>query len=175
MTNKLQKELQLLLAAAHHDYQSGLHSRAFFKTNDQNTSQELVQNTFMKTWIYLRRGGKIDTMKAFLYHVLNNLIVDEYRKHKNISLEGLVEKGFDPTVAQTDTSRFLSFLDGKAAFLLIHKLPEKYRVILQMRYRQDLSIKQMAVLTGQSENTVSVQAHRGLQKLKILYREANPI
>jgi DNA-directed RNA polymerase specialized sigma24 family protein len=46
---------------------------------------------------------------------------------------------------------------------------------MKMRYRQDLSIKQMAVLTGQSENTVSVQAHRGLQKLKILYREANPI
>lgn len=42
------------------------------------------------------KGGKIDAMKAFLYHILNNLIVDEYRKRKTVSLDLLLEKGFDP-------------------------------------------------------------------------------
>lgn len=32
-------------------------------------------------------------MKAFPYHVLNNLIVDEYRKRKTASLDDLLEKG----------------------------------------------------------------------------------
>lgn len=38
-----------------------------------------------------------------------------------------------------------------------------------MRYAQDLSLKEIALITGQSRNTVAVQAHRGLIKLKILY------
>jgi RNA polymerase sigma-70 factor (ECF subfamily) len=113
------------------------------------------------------RGGKIDLMKAFLYHVLNNLIVDQYRKHKTVSLDVLLEKGFEPRTP--DSGRLSNTLDGKAAIVLIQQLPELYRKIMHMRYVQDLSIAEMAILTGQAKNTVAVQAHRGLEKLKALY------
>jgi DNA-directed RNA polymerase specialized sigma24 family protein len=38
-----------------------------------------------------------------------------------------------------------------------------------MRYVQDLYLKEMALLTGQSKKTLAVQVHRGLKKLKELY------
>jgi RNA polymerase sigma factor (sigma-70 family) len=107
-------------------------------------------------------------MRAFLYHVLNNLIIDEYRKHTTASLDALIEKGFEPSV--DDSASHFSVLDAKIPFLLIQDLPEKYRAIMDMRYKQELSLKEMSFITGQSRNTIAVQIHRGLGKLKLLYK-----
>ena len=167
MTPKQEAEQQTILTTAHGDYSKKLNSYAFFKVRNHTTGEDLVQDTFVKTWSYLVRGGKIDMMKAFLYHVLNNLIVDEYRKHKTTSLDLLLEKGFEPNDKSSES--LLDILDGKAALLLIQRLPEKFQKIMRMRYVQDLSLKEMSLITGQSKNTIAVQAHRGLEKLKLLY------
>lgn len=45
-------------------------------------------------------------------------------------------------------------------------------VIIRLRYLQGLSIKEMADETNQSENTVAVQAYRGLKKLQKLYADS---
>lgn len=154
------------MTSAHHDFEKGLTARAFFKVHNKATSDDLVQDTFMKTWSYLVKGGKIDLMKAFLYHVLNNLIIDEYRKHKTSSLEELLEKGFQPA---SDHTRLFDTLDGKATMLLIQLLPDKYQKVIRMRYVQDLSLEEIAVLTGETKNAIAVQMHRGLKKLRDLY------
>jgi RNA polymerase sigma-70 factor (ECF subfamily) len=140
----------------------------FFKVSNHETGQDLVQDTFIKTWSYLVKGGKIETMKAFLYHVLNNLIIDQYRKHKTISLDLLIGKGFEP--ADSDTKIFADILDGRKAILLIAHLPKKYQKVMRMRFVQDLTLKEMSLATGQSKNTVAVQVHRGLEMLKTLYK-----
>lgn len=156
-----------VLSLAHRDYEKGLSLHAFFKLSDHGTGEDLVQETFVKTWSYLLKGGKIDVMKAFLYHVLNNLIVDEYRKRKTTSLDLLLEKGLEPK--EVNAGNILDILDGKAALLLIQRLPVAYQKVMRMRYVQDLSLKEMALVTGQSKNAIAVQAHRGLEKLKSLY------
>jgi RNA polymerase sigma-70 factor (ECF subfamily) len=163
---------QVVLTMAHHDYQKGLNSHAFFKIHDHAMGEDMVQDTFVKTWVYLAKGGKIQTMKAFLYHILNNLIIDEYRKQKyqTTSLDVLLEKGFEPGVSDTD--RLIDFLDGKGALVLIARLPIAYQKIMRMRYVQDLSYKEMALIMGTSKNNMAVQVHRGLQKLKLLYKPA---
>lgn len=108
-------------------------------------------------------------MKSFLYHVLNNLIIDEYRKRKTLSLDLLLEKGYEPSAG--DPKKLFDFLDGKAAMLLINGLPITYQRVMRMRYVQDLTIEEISKLTGQSKNSIAVQAHRGLEKLKLLYHK----
>ena len=68
----------------------------YFRVSDRDQAQDLAQATFIKTWEYLRKGKRIDNMKAFLYKVANNLVVDYYRQKKAISLDALKEKGFEP-------------------------------------------------------------------------------
>ena len=168
MMTKLQEiQRRLALTTAHHDFEEGLNKHSFFKLNNRALSADLVQDTFIKTWRYLVKGGKIDVMKAFLYHVLNNLIVDEYRKRKTISLDLLLEKGVEPK--SKDSGRLLDIIDGKSAFFLIDRLPDKYQKVLRMKYIQDLTLTEMAKLTGQTRNTMAVQIHRGLEQLKQLY------
>ena len=50
----------------------------------------------------------------------------------------------------------------------IKKLPEKYSSILVMRYVNDLSVKEIALIFNESENVISVRIHRGISKLKEL-------
>ena len=170
ITKKKEKKLQTLLSTAFHDYGKGLNSHASFKIGNLATGQDLVQDTFVKTWSYLVKGGKIEIMKAFLYHVLNNLIVDQYRKHKINSLDFLMEKGFEP-VAEDGFKHLYNILDGSKAIILIMRLPKKYQKVMRMRYVEDLNLKEISLITGQSKNTIAVQAHRGLQLLKSLYKK----
>jgi RNA polymerase sigma-70 factor (ECF subfamily) len=156
-----------ILTTAHNDYEKGLNAYAFYKLNSHETGEDLVQITFLKTWKYLVRGGKIDLMKAFLYHILNHLIIDEYRKHKTTSLDLMLVKGFEPSVG--DPASLSNILSGKMAFLLIQRLPEKYQKVMHMRYIQGLSLKEISLILGQTKNAVTVQAYRGLLKLRKLY------
>ena len=58
MTPKQKMDRQERLTTAHHDYEKGLNARAFFKLNNHALGEDLVQDTFIKTWKYLVRGGK---------------------------------------------------------------------------------------------------------------------
>lgn len=155
-------------------YQNSLSAYALSKTNNQTLSDDLVQDTFTKTWKYLVRNGKIVSMRALLYHILKQLIIDEYRKHnKAISLDDLLEKGFEPI--KDDYDRIFDISDGKRIAKLIHRLPEKYQIVVHMRYVKELTLKEMSLLTRQSPNTVAVQCHRGLEKLKTIYYQEQPL
>ena len=150
MTISIQKRLRLdkIVTLAHYDYSKALNTHAFFRTSDHQVGEDLVQDTFVKTWAYLVKGGKIDQMRAFLFHILNNLIVDQYRKRKKVSLDGLREKGFEPSV--DDSQHLTNKIDGKAAFLLIKQLSQKNQKVLRMRFERDLSLKEIALINGQS-------------------------
>ena len=157
----------VVLSAAYTNYKKGLLRYATGKTDDHALREDLVQNTFLKTWAYLVRGGKVEVMEAFLFHVLKALVVDEYRKRKITSLDVLIKNGFEPTI--DETKHLIDTIDGRRVVELIEKLPIAYRRIMRLRHVKGLSLKEISLITGQTRNTVAVQAHRGLKKLKDLY------
>ncbi len=171
LTKKQEANSQMAISAAYDEYRKDLNSYAFFKTNSREMSDDLVQDTFIKTWKYLAKNGKIDSMKAFLYHILRHLIVDEYRKNKPTSLDLLLEKGFEPILSR-DHERIVDVIDGKGAIILIARLPKTYQKVMRMRFVQELSLSEISLLTGQTRNAVAVQVHRGLVKLKVLYKNS---
>jgi len=152
---------------AYNEYRLALLKRTSSKISDPDLGDDLVQITFMKTWEYLLKHGKVDSMKAFLFHVLNNLIIDEYRKQKAVSLDTLTEGGFQIVV--DDRERLYNTLDGKNAMSYIPLLSDKYRDVVSMRYVDDLSLTEIAKIQRQSKNTVAVQIHRGVEKLATFF------
>jgi len=167
MTSKQELSQQRLFTAAYNDYKKGLDRHSFFKVNNVALSENLVQDTFLKTWKYMVKGGKVEVMKAFLYHVLNGLIIDEYRKHKVMSLDTLVEKGFEPK--DDDSDKIFNILDSKRAVLMIALLPKKYQRLMRMKYVDNMSLEEMSTATDQSKNTTAVQISRALVMLKKIY------
>ena len=156
-----------ILTKAYQDFSRGLSCYAALKVSNKALSDDLVQTTFLRTWAYLQKKGKIDLMRAFLYHALKGLIIDEYRRHKTISLDVLAENGLE--LETIDSENIYNVIDGKALALLIEKLPDKYRTVITMRFVEELTLKEISAVAHQSPNTTSAQVHRGLSKLRVLY------
>src|ERR1700685_683804 len=88
---------------AYEDHADALFRHVLLRVREREKAKDIVQDAFSKTWIYLSEGNTIDHIKAFLFRVANNLIVDWARKKKSSSLDIMMdEDGFeivDETVA----------------------------------------------------------------------------
>ncbi|MHB8871395.1 MAG: RNA polymerase sigma factor [Candidatus Doudnabacteria bacterium] len=147
----------------YNEFADSIFRHCFFRVSNREVAKDLTQETFVRTWQALEKGKEIENIKAFLYKVATNLIIDYYRKHKEVSLDSLQEKGVDFV---KEGRQAPDFMDLQVVLKEVHSLPEKYRQVLMMRYLEDLSVIEIADVIGASENTVSVQIHRGIQMLK---------
>lgn len=147
-------------------YSDALFRHSLFRVSDRQVAIDLVQDAFTKTWMQIAKGETIERFQPYLYHVLNNLIIDYYRKKKSVSLDALAEDGFDPAmsgdediVEEAEQHHMMKFFD---------QLPERDREVVVMRYIDGLQVKQIASVLNETENGVSVRLHRAVKKLKSL-------
>lgn len=155
------------------EFSDALFRHAIYRLSDRERAIELVHDTFTKAWLYVRDGHDIEAFKPFLYKVLNNLIIDEYRKRKESSLDALFEvEGVDEStfgdLVGDDTERIIDALDGQQAVEMLELLPDMYREVIVYRYIDELKPKEIASLIEVSENVVSVRIHRGICMLQEL-------
>ena len=153
-----------ILTQAYRDFFRPLSFYAVSKVNNAALSDDLVQTTFMKTWVYLQSKGDIDLMRAFLYHTLNGLIIDEYRKHKPLSLDRLIENGFE--IGGDGFKKLDDIIDARTVASYVKELPKKYRSVVAMRLIEEMSLQEVSVIAHQSKNTTSAQVHRGVIRLR---------
>ena len=161
---------------AYDDYSDALFRYCYFRVYDREKALELVQETFTKAWVYVKdnQDKEIENFRAFLYRVAKNLIIDNARRNKKrptSSLDDLREAGFDPGTDPTGAMKNL--LDNKSALTVIEQLPDKYREVVWLRYLEDMSVKEIALMLEDSENNVSVKIHRALSKLRQLIPDHN--
>lgn len=162
-------DLQSVFMQAYDSYNDAIFRYCFFETSNRQVALDLTQDTFMKVWQYLEEGKKVEHMKAFLYRVAGNLVIDYRRKKKSDSLDSLMEEGFD--VEHDEREKIIDGFDGKKVMELLKDIGDTYRDVIIMRFVDDLSIKEISAITGESENTISVRIHRGTEKLRQLYLE----
>lgn len=119
----------------------------------------------MKTWAYTkkREARAIENLRAFLYRVARNLVINESKKPRHLSLDRLLEAGLP--IAAPDT-QIVNNLDFKRLLTLTVQLDVKYREPLLLRFVEGLGPKEIAKLLGISQNAVSVRINRGIQMLK---------
>ena len=159
-------DLEKQFIAGYEAYSDAIFRHCYFRIGNRAEAYDLMQETFIRTWDYLTKGQSIDNLRAFLYRVATNLIIDRSRKHREHSLEQLMEGGFQPSAL--DHEKISSAIDARAALTMINKLDETHRQVIIWRYVEDLRPKEIARLTGESENVISVRLHRAIKQLKQL-------
>lgn len=159
---------------AFEEYNDALFRHAQIRVSDRERALDLVHDTFTKVWSYVRGGHEVDSFRPFLYKVLNNLIVDEYRKRRESSLdailaqEGVNEGSFNELV-ENSAEALAATMDGRHAFTLLQTLPDEYREVITLRFVDGLGPKEIAELIEESENVVSVRLHRALKALRVAF------
>lgn len=149
---------------AYDDFADAIFRHCYFRVYDRERARDLMQDTFIKTWEYLARGNEIENLRAFLYRVANNLVIDNARKKKPVSLESMQEDGFQP--AAEDTLSVQARIDAKMTLALLARIDKKHRDVIIMRYIDELSPKEIAEIIGETQNNVSVRLHRALGMLR---------
>ncbi len=156
---------------AFEEYSDALFRHAFLRVSDREKAIDIVHDTFTKVWTYVRGGHEIEQFRPFLYKVLNNLIIDSYRKGKEVSLDALfeaegVDEGSFEELSESTVESLAATLDGRKAFEMISLLPDIYREVIILTFVDGLGPKEISVLLEESENVVSVRLHRGLKLLR---------
>jgi RNA polymerase sigma-70 factor (ECF subfamily) len=146
-------------------YADAIFRHCAYRLLDRERGSDLMQDTFMRAWEYLSKGEKVDNMRAFLYRVANNLIVDSVRKKKEMSLDKMMEEdGFEP--GKDTTPDLHAKLEKDRIIEALTHLEETYREVLVLRYIDELPPAEIAQMLGVSANVVSVRIHRGLKQLR---------
>ena len=151
------------------EFADAIFRHCYLRVSDRERAKELAQETFIRAWKYLSEGKKVDQMRALLYRMANNLIIDDYRKKKEASLEALQEGGFEPS--HNPETKLHNIIEGKKIAEMLQKIESPYREAVMMRYIDDLNPKEIAEATGETQNVISVRINRGLSKLRQLLHE----
>lgn len=155
------------------EYNDALFRHALMRISNREKAIDLVHDTYTKVWSYAKDGYVIDSFRPFLYKVLNNLIIDEYRKRKEASLdsilaqEGVDEGSFDDLTENT-VEQLAATIDGRKAFELLEELPDQYKEVIILRFVDQLGPSEISELTEETQNVISVRIHRGLKLLRQL-------
>lgn len=150
---------------AYDQYADAIFRHCYYKVSNRELAKDLAQETFTKAWGSLAKGLEIDNLKSFLYKIANNLIIDEYRKKKTVSLDVLRVGGFD--IVSKDHTATIASAEHHIIRASIEKLEGKYKEVIVMRFVSDLSPKEIAEILGETENAISVRINRGLKQMRI--------
>lgn len=139
---------------------------------DRDTAEDLAQETFFKVWKNLRRFDPNKNFKVWLFAIAKNTAYDFFKKKKTLpfslftdeeghnQLEKLDDKKPwpDEILERKDLAREI---EGK-----LEEIPEAYRIILLMHYKEDFSLSEISEILNVPYNTVKSQHQRGLERLK---------
>lgn len=134
----------------------GMYALRFVR--DVSVSEDLVQDAFMKAWVYIGNGGEIDNFQAFMYRTVRNVCLTWLRQQRET-----LDEGFIPEVGEEEIDT--SFRDAKI-WRAIDELPEKCRQIFLMSKQDGMSNEEIATELGISIKTVKNQMTKALSRLR---------
>ena len=143
-------------------YDAPLHTYIRMSVHDGALADDIFQDTFMKVILTLREGkytgqGKF---KAWVTQVARNLIIDHFRRVKVKNVISEWDESFReelserlPSEERNAEEELIRQSEHRALHDWIAKLPQAQREVLQLRYLEDMSFKEIAMQTGVSINT----------------------
>ena len=165
MTGNTSNKMERAFLAAYDSYADALFRHIFFRVHDRELAHDLLADTFARGWQYIESGKHVDNMRALLYKTAHNLVIDEYRKHHEQSLDAMAEDGFDPKDHVGEGAVYAG-AEVKQFTMALERIPREYREVVLMRYVDDMSPEDIALVLGENANTVSVRIHRGVAMVR---------
>jgi RNA polymerase sigma-70 factor (ECF subfamily) len=152
-------------------FQTDVFGTALRLTRDRDVALELTNSIFFKVYQNLEAFQPGRPLRPWLLRIATNEALNWLRSRRrerehvlgseasDVAFEQL-PGGADPEDAALTTER------RETVRAALARLPEHYRLVLTLRFFNDLSYQEIAEQTGQDANTVGVQLLRARQLLK---------
>ena len=136
-----------------------LYKFAYSYVKNEDDALDIVHDAICKSLTNINTLKNLDSIKPWIYQIISNCVIDNMRKNKKYV--AITEDLQDEYAIGYDTYEDID-LQGA-----LERLPEKYRVVIILRYFEDMKIADIAHVLNEKENTVKTRLYNGLSKLKI--------
>ncbi len=163
-----EKSLEFLILR----HQSKIYGFIYSKLGDRDTTEDVFQETFIKV-IHTLKTKKYNEEGKFLpwvTRIAHNLVIDHFRKMKKMPMQREHgEFSIFSLLTDSDPNMEHQMISGQIELdlkKLIEELPDDQKEVLMMRIYQDLSFKEIAVLTDVSINTALGRMRYALMNIR---------
>ncbi len=161
--------------------QTKLFTYIMFVVRDEDTANDLFQDTFVKVIMKLQEGKYTDSGKFsyWVTRIAHNVMMDWYRQKR---ADRIVEpnEGNDMSnlrsASVVDTSRENELVNEQVLSdvrRMMNRLPVAQREVVYMRFYQGLSFREIADITGVSINTSLGRMRYAIINLRRMAKEHN--
>lgn len=138
---------------------------------DHDDANDVLQNTFMKAWLNIDSFRGDAKLQTWLYKIAINesiTFVNKKKAQNNISLDD--DNSFMVNSLEADR-----WFDGDAAQLKLQRaismLPEKQRLVFNMRYYDEMKYEDMSEILGTSVGALKASYHHAAKKIEQFFEE----
>lgn len=161
-------------------HKRSVYNYIFFTVRKRELAEDIFQETFIKAIVTIKQGRYTESGKfrAWISRIAHNLIIDHFRQEKNENTvsndEAPVDLLNNPTLCDgTIEDELIKVQITSDIRKLISFLPENQREVLEMRYYQDLSFKEIADQIGVSINTALGRMRYAILNMRRMAEENN--
>ena len=140
------------------------HIRRMVITHDD--TNDVLQNVFIRVWKGLENFREDSQLYTWLYRIATNeslSYLEQQKKRSSVSL-GDVENGLADRI-KADDHFDANKLEWKLQ-LAIQQLPEKQRIVFNLRYYDEMPYEQMSRVLETSEGALKASYHHAVKKIE---------
>jgi RNA polymerase sigma-70 factor (ECF subfamily) len=152
-------------------YQLPLYVYVFELVHDEQTSLDLVQETFIAATRHLGSLRDDEKFGSWLFGIAHQKCIQRWRKQgREESLREEIAAA--PEEFENDPGELLIRREQEAEFMnLLNQLPPPQRSVLLLHFIEDFSLEEIADVTGAQLGTVKSRIHYAKKSLRKLLEE----
>jgi len=129
-------------------------------------TNDVLQNMFIKVWNGLENFREDSQLYTWLYRIATNeslTFLDQQKRRSSVSIDN-EDSGLENKI-KADTNFDANKLEWKLQ-LAIQKLPEKQRLVFNLRYYDEMPYEQMSRVLETSEGALKASYHHAAKKVE---------
>ncbi len=154
-------------------YAGKVFAKCISMLSDDGLARDATQDIFIKVLINLGKFTEQSSFSTWVYSITYNFCIDIIRKKKKNILIFSEDIGkFNASVDEEIPDSVILEMESLRLEKVMEMMPPGDKAILNMKYIDEMQIKEIAVVLDKTESAIKMQIMRAKAKAQSIYEEA---